>query len=117
VRISPSYGAVKVGDVTNFTAWGGCSKTYHWEVPEGGVPNSGVTGENEQFPVYWSTEGEYTVKVCDDYDDCATAYVMVEAKEQPSPSPSATGGGGLTRGNGLRRGFATPTPTPSPDSK
>ncbi len=115
VRISPSYGAVKEGNVVTFTAWGGCSKTYHWTVPEGGAPTSGVTGENEQFPVYWSAEGQYEVKVCDDYDDCATAYVMVEAKAEPSPS--ATGGGGLTRGSGLRRGFATPTPTPAPDNK
>ncbi|HUT04103.1 MAG TPA: hypothetical protein VM163_09460 [bacterium] len=118
VRISPTSGAPKVGDVTTFTARGGCSKTYHWTVADGGVPNSGVTGENEQFTVYWNDEGPCEVKVCDDYDDCVTAYVMVEAKEEPTESPSATGGGGgLTRGGGLRRGFVTPTPTPAPGNK
>ncbi len=113
-RVSPGGTRVMAGESVRFTVWGGCSKSYQWEIigTTGGIPNAGVLGEYEDFEIYWTKTGDYTICVCDGYDDCASAFVTVEEEEEPEESPSPTRGGG-----GLTRGLAKPRPTPAPDKE
>ncbi|MBN2208940.1 MAG: hypothetical protein JW759_06565 [Candidatus Coatesbacteria bacterium] len=115
-RVSISDADVTVGEEVSFQVWGGCSKSYHWWIDggSGGIPASGILGEYESFPIYWTIEGGYTVNVCDDYDDCVSAYVQVAAAEQPTESASEAPARG---GTGLKRWSVEPTPTPAPGKK
>ena len=111
-RVFPSFGVVDEGGTVKFYAAGGCSKHYTWEVPDGGVPTSGITSEYEEFEVYWTKAGQYKVTATDEFDDWATAVVIVREKAKPSPSPTPTPTPG--RKGSYRAG---PTPTPAPRKK
>ncbi|MCD6326161.1 Ig-like domain-containing protein, partial [bacterium] len=87
VRISPTAGSLMEGEAATFTAWGGCSKTYHWFIDD--VLYGTATGEYETFLGTFGTEGTYIVKVCDDLDDCATATVFVKAEEEEEEEEEA----------------------------
>ena len=120
-RVEPGGTSVKTGESVKFTVWGGCSGSYHWRIDNesggvgsGGIPNAGVLGENETFEIYWTEEGEYTICVCDEYDDCASAFVAVAKEEEPEESAT----GSATRGGtGLSRPSVKPKPTPAPSKK
>jgi len=111
-RVTTSSSSVKVGESVKFTVWGGCSKSYHWGIKDGkgGIPKSGILGEYEDFEIFWTEEGDYVICVCDEYDDCVSAFVAVAAEEEPEESPTPTPGGR----SGLTRGLAKPKPTPAP---
>ena len=116
-RLATSTSSVTVGESVTFTVWGGCSKSYLWSIKdgEGGIPASGVSGEWETFDIYWTLEGDYYVCVCDEYDDCASAFVTVAAEEEPKESGTVAPSRG---GTGLKRWSSVePTPTPAPTKK
>jgi len=115
-RVTTSSSSVKVGESVKFTVWGGCSKSYHWAIKDGtgGIPNAGILGEYEDFEIFWGEEGDYVICVCDEYDDCVSAFVAVAAEEEPEESASAAPS---TRGTGLTRRSVKPKPTPAPSKK